>query len=403
MSTPTRSPRRSRRAPAALRAPARALFRLPVGVVRLALVVRVVDEWWSYLPAGSIGDLRRDLGIEYAQAGWLLALLTVGGIAGSPIGALADRGHRRLLAVCGNALMVAGLLAYAAAPPFAVLAVASFVLGASSDIVVRPLESALAELAGDDLDRVLGRQHLITWFGDLIGPVILAVGAATALGWRGAFAVSAAVIAAYGVLLALTEFPDPPPAADDEPSLGRSALALARHPQVLLLAVIEAVLIPLDEAFLGFAVARLVASGAGAWSQAVAVGLVIGGIAGAALVSRVGLSAPVRRWGGPLLAAGAVATAAGPPMPVQLLAMAAMGAGMELVWSRVHHHLLTVVPGRSGTVPTVVGILSFPALVVPAGIGWLADRSGLTAALLASAALAVPLLAALAGVRDRRE
>lgn len=385
----------------------RALLRLPLGVVRCALVVRLLDEWWSWLPAGTIEDQRADLGFTYAQAGWLLALLTVGGLVGGPLGALADRGHRRVLAAGGAAALAVGLAMFASGAPFAVLVVAATVLGAASDTVIRPLESSLAELADRvgtvSLDRLLGRQHLLTWLGDVTGPALLAVGGATVVGWRGVFAITAVAYLGYAVVLACTEFPDPAATAqdgdggedgtrgEDEASLWRSAVGLARRPEVLLLVAAEAILTPLDEAFLGFAVARAAADGVGPAAQVLAGGLTAGGIVGALVVARRGISRGAVRWGAAALVLGAGAAAVPSPVAAQVAAMAVLGAGTAVVWAKVHHRMLTVVPGRSATVPTVVGVLSTPALAVPVAMGVLSDAAGVTVTLALTATLAVPL------------
>lgn len=369
------------------------LIRIPSRLVGAALVVRLVDEWWSYLPAGAIADLRTDIGITYAQAGWLLALLTVGGLVGAPLAALSDRGHRRLIAVCGAGTLAVGLVAYASGAPFIVLAVASTLMGGASDMMIRPLESALAETAGDGLDRLLARQHLVTWLGDFIGPAVLAIGAATVIGWQGAFAVSAVALGAYAVVLAATSFPAPVALdEDDEVTPWRAAIRLARSREVILLAIAETILLPLDEAFLGFAVARAAhEGGSSATAQFLAGGVVAGGVAGAAMVSRWGLDRRLVRVGGPLLAAGALATAAGPPLVVQVVCLAAMGLGTGIVWAALHHRMLTAVEGRSATVPTVVSVLSTPALVLPIAMGWTADSASITVALVLVAILSIPL------------
>lgn len=369
------------------------LLRLPVGVVRAALVVRVVDEWWSYLPAGAIGDLRRDLGVSYAQSGWLIALLSIGGFVGSPLAALADRGHRRLLACSGAGLLTAGLLTYAAAPPFLALAIASTGMGMASDLLIRPLETSLAEVAGDDLDRQLGRQHLLTWLGDFISPALLAIGAATFIGWRGVFASTAVITAAYGLVLAAVQFPEPPAAGDDDPTLWRSALALARSWEVLLLSAAEFLLLPLDETFLGFAVARRIGDDRSAAAQLLAGGMVVGGIGAGLLIGRVGLTRRFTRGGALAMVGGALGAAVPAPFVVQVVAMAVMGFGTAVVWAKVHHRTLTLVAGRASTTATVVSMLSTPALVVPTAVGWLADRTSLTVGLIACASLAIPLVA----------
>lgn len=375
------------------RAP-RAFLTAGIGVVRCALVVRLLDEWWSYLPAGTIDDQVTDLGLSYGQAGWLLALLTLGGLIGSPLAALADRGHRRLLAVGGTLAIAVGLLAFAAAAPFPVLVVAATVMGGASDVMIRPLESSLADTADGELDKLLGRQHLLSWAGDFVAPALLGIGAATVIGWRGVFAFTTIVFVVFAVSLARTPFPAPAPIVDgDETSLLRSARTLLRHRELWLLAAAEFALLPLDEAFLGFAVARAAAEGDNAPAQLLAAGVTLGGLTGTALVARRGLDRPLVAVGCGLLVGGALATAAPLAMPLTIAALALVGAGTAVVWAKVHHRTLTLVPSRSATVPTMVGMLSTPALLVPVAMGVTADRVSITAALIGAALLAIPLAA----------
>ncbi len=371
----------------------RALITAGVGVVRAALVVRLLDEWWSYLPAGTIDDQVTDLGLSYGQAGWLLALLTLGGLVGSPIAALADRGHRRVLATSGALLIAAGLSAFALAAPFPVLVVAATVMGGASDIMIRPLESSLADTADGELDKLLGRQHLLTWAGDFVAPALLGIGAATVIGWRGVFTITVVVFVAFAARLATTTLPAPATPDDDDSSLLASARSLLRHREVWLLTAAEFALLPLDEAFLGFAVARAAAEGDNAAAQLLAGGVVVGGLVGAAVVSRRGIDRPLVIIGCTLLVVGAVSTAAPLAMPLTIAALAFVGAGTAVVWAKVHHRTLTLVPSRSATVPTMVGLLSTPALLVPVAMGVAADRFSITAALTGTAMLAIPLAA----------
>jgi MFS family permease len=371
----------------------RALITAGVGVVRAALVVRLLDEWWSYLPAGTIDDQVTDLGLSYGQAGWLLALLTLGGLVGSPIAALADRGHRRVLATSGALLIAAGLSAFALAAPFPVLVVAATVMGGASDIMIRPLESSLADTADGELDKLLGRQHLLTWAGDFVAPALLGIGAATVIGWRGVFTITVVVFVAFAARLATTTLPAPATPDDDDSSLLASARSLLRHREVWLLTAAEFALLPLDEAFLGFAVARAAAEGDNAAAQLLAGGVVVGGLVGAAVVSRRGIDRPLVIIGCTLLVVGAVSTAAPLAMPLTIAALAFVGAGTAVVWAKVHHRTLTLVPSRSATVPTMVGLLSTPALLVPVAMGVAADRVSITAALTGTAMLAIPLAA----------
>ena len=372
----------------------RAIVRLPTGVIRSALVVRLLDEWWSYLPAGTVEDQRLDLGISYTQAGWLLALLTLGGLVVSPIAARADRGDRRLLAVVGALLLAGGLAAFALSASYAVLVAAAVVLGGASDLVIRPLESALADTATHDLDRLLGRQHLVTWLGDFIGPALLAVGAATVLGWQGVFGITSVVFVAFAVVLALTEFPAPA-VDDDEADASRrqSFRALVRMPEVALLAGAEFILLPLDEVFLGFAVARLVDDGFGPAAQLLAAGLVVGGLSGSVLIARRGIDVRLTRWALAAMVVGAFAAAAPLGVAAQVSAMVVFGWATAVVWAKVHHRMLTVVTGRSAAVSTIVSLVSTPALLVPVAMGAVSDSFSITVALVGAATLTIALAA----------
>jgi fucose permease len=213
------------------------------------------------------------------------------------------------------------------------------------------------------------------------------------------FGFTAVVFVAFAVALALTEFPAPVASADgDDESLWGSARRLVRSREVLLLTVAEVILLPLDEAFLGFAVARLVGDGFGAAAQVLAGGVVVGGIVGSLVVARLGLDR--RRTAAALAAMGAGAFVAATPtgVVVQTIGMMALGFGTALVWAKVHHRMLTVVPGRSATVPTVVSVLSTPALVFPVLMGAVSDRWSITLALTAAAALTIPLAWAVLGL-----
>jgi MFS family permease len=352
-----------------------------------------LDEWWSYLPAGTIDDQVGDLGLSYVESGWLLALLTLGGLIGTPIAALADRGLRRSLAVPGAVTIAVGLATFALGPSFPWLAVAATLLGAASDTLIRPLESSLAELADDRLDRMLGRQHLITWLGDLIAPALLAVAAATVVGWRGVFAGTAAAFVVFALVLALVPFPvaSAPVGADDPDFV--PVRSLVRLPELWLLIGAEFILLPLDETFLGFAVARVAATGDPSIAQLLAGATVVGGIAGALTVTRAGLNPRRVALGCAFLVAGAFLTSAPLPIGGQLCGLTLVGLGTAIVWAKLHHRTLTLVPGRSATVPSLVGILSTPALLIPVAMGGIADAVSLTAALASAAALSLPLAA----------
>jgi hypothetical protein len=126
----------------------------------------------------------------------------------------------------------------------------------------------------------------------------------------------------------------------------RSARTLLRQRELWLLTAAEFALLPLDEAFLGFAVARAAAEGDDAAAQLLAGGVVVGGLVGAAVVSRRGIDRSLVIIGCVLLLIGALTTAAPLATPFTIAALALVGAGTAVVWAKVHHRTLTMVPSR---------------------------------------------------------
>jgi MFS family permease len=373
----------------------RALALLPGSVIGAALVVRLFDEWWSYLPAGIVDDLHRDLGVSYASAGWLLSLLTLGALAGSPLALLADHIDRRLCAVSGAVLLAACLATYALGAPFWGLAIATSVMGIASDLLVESIEASLSELPEERLDRILGRQHALSSVGDLLGPALLALGGSTALGWRGAFAITAVAMLAYAGYLASVTFPPPSDAASGMREMIVEAFVVARRRDVLRLAVLEMLISPLDEPLLAFVVARAAAGGRSEGiAQVLAVAVMVGGVGGSLVVARIGVSPCVRHVGPVVLLIGTVVSVAAPSIVAGIAGMLAVGAGLAIVWAEIHLRALTLVPGRAATVATVVGTIASAAAFVPVLSGVLADRGGLTAGLTIYVAVAALIVVA---------
>src|SRR6476469_9002851 len=195
-------------------------------------MVRLFDEWWSYLPAGVVADLHDDLGVSYAGAGWLLALMTIGAVAGTPVALLADHVDRRRCAVLGALSIAVCLCAYALAAPFWVLAVTTAVVGTASDLLVHSVEASLSETDDVRLDRMVAAQHALSTIGDLAGPLLLAIGAATMFGWQGAFAFTAAAMLLYAAYLCTVPFAPPLAAAEGLREIIAEAVAIGRRRDV---------------------------------------------------------------------------------------------------------------------------------------------------------------------------
>jgi MFS family permease len=145
-----------------------------LSLVASLVAVRLFDEWFSFLPTGSIEPVRSELDLTYRQVAVLLTLMWVGGLVGGLAGIAADRMSRRALASLGAFGYGLSLACWGLGQEWWVLAVGSLLLGVSADAMLAACEVALVDLAGDDLVRVLAPGNLGAEVGDLIGPLLLA-------------------------------------------------------------------------------------------------------------------------------------------------------------------------------------------------------------------------------------
>jgi MFS family permease len=352
------------------------------------VAVRLFDEWFSFLPAGSIEPVRSDLELTYAQVAVLLTLMWVGGLVGGLAGIAADRVSRRALASLGALGYGLSLACWGLGQDWWVLAVGSLLLGVSADAMLAACEVALVDLAGDDLVRVLAPGNLGAEVGDLIGPLLLAGSAALGWSWRVPFLVTAIAALAYAAVLASQPLPRPRPT--DEPSSAVSDVrACLRDRRVWLLALVSLLFDTLDEPFLGFAIAFLEVERGQSHAVAVLVGgsVLVGGVLGAGAIALGAVGPRILRPGrlpvppAIVLAASVLGIVIAPAIPLQALCGVAAGAASALFWTTVQARILGLRPGQPGTTAAVVGYLALPSALWPLAAAAIADRFGLTAAL----------------------
>jgi len=359
------------------------------------LLVRFADETVSFLPSGALEPIRQDIDLTYVQAGFLLALFPGVGLIATPLGVLADHLSRRLMAAVGGVGYGVGLWLFAVAESFPMLVLAVVVMGVLGDGLVRAVEVALVDVAGDNLEPALARTNLLGAVGDLVGPLLLAGSLAAGFGWRGAFAVAGTALVVYGLVLATQPLPPPRRGPDDHPPL-RGMLAVARDRRVVVAALLVALVNSFDDSFVGFAVAFLITDHAvdpAVATLAAGAGLV-GGIAAAAWASRTGCRPTSLRTCGAVLLAGVGLLLAVPNVVTAAVATAAVGAATNVAWIRLQARYLALRPGQAGTTSAVVSAISQLAVLTPLAIGFVADRQTLTVAMLLYVALAAALLAA---------
>lgn len=368
------------------------------------LLVDLADEWFAFLPAGAMETIRADLGLSYAQAGVLLALLPAGGFLGVVLMAAADFVSRRLLGAGGALVYALCLLAFATGRSFALLAVASLVWGAASDAFVHATQLALAELAGDELDATIARTNLLGSVGDLLGPLSLVLAAAAGVGWRAVFAGGGVLMLVYAAALAAQPLPPPRP---DGLRPWSAVAAVVRDSRVLRLAAIWTFVAALDEPFLGFLIANLQETRgvSAAAATALAGSIVVGEIvAYTSLAASTRLQAARPRL--VVAAVGLFVTAVvmvGSPWTAAVaLAGLGFGAASALTWMTVQVTVLRLRPGQVGTTQAVVSGLSTVGIVIPPLIGVAADRLGLAAGLWLYACVPLGIVLLVLTGRDAR-
>lgn len=363
-------------------------------LVASLLLVRFFDETVAYLPYASVESIRADVHVSYAQAGFLLFLYPGIGLLTTPLGVLVDRSNRRVLAALGGVGYGAGLCLFAVAGDFWTLLAAVSVMGILGDLLVQSAEVSLVEVAGDNAEPALARANLLGAVGDLAGPLLLAAALWSGLGWRAAFWAAGVAMAAYGLTLATRPMPRPSP-PDEEQSTWRALLSVAKDRRVIVAGLLVAVVVAFDDTFVGFAMAFLIAghdmsplvttvvTGAG----------MAGGVAGAAWASRTTGRRVRLRTCGLVLAAGVALLITVPTAVTAAIAMALVGASVNLAWIILQARYMTLRPGEAGTTSAVAEAVAQIGVTVPLVTGLLADRTGLSTAMWLYAGIAAAFVA----------
>jgi predicted MFS family arabinose efflux permease len=228
--------------------------------------------------AGILPRIAQDLDIPIAHAGRLVTIFSLAYAVGSPVIAAATASwQRRTLLMSAMVLFALANLAAAAAPGFAALAIARVILAFSAGAFM-PAASAYAAMSVGPQMR--GRALAFVYAGMTIALVIgvpLGTAVAAHLGWRATFVGVAAMslVVVAGIRLNLPAVPNPPAAGLAE------RFAVARRPEVL--SVIGLTVLVLAGAFDVYTfIGAYLETVMGASPEAVALFLVLAGLAGAA-------------------------------------------------------------------------------------------------------------------------
>jgi predicted MFS family arabinose efflux permease len=360
------------------------------------LVVGLLEETVAFLPYGAVESIRADVGVSYGQAGFLLALYPGIGLLATPVGVLVDYVSRRLLAAVGGVGYGVGLCLFAAAKDFSTLVVAVVVMGIIGDALVRAVEVAMVDVAGERIEPALARSNLLASIGDLLGPLLLAASLATGIGWRGAFVAGGVLMIGYGLALATQPLPRPTRDGDDEHRPWRAFLDVARDRRVLAAGLLVALVLAFDETFVGFAAAFLTTDRglSPAIATLTAGAGMVGGIAATAWASRGSRRQLGLRPCALLLLAGVLLLLFVPYLAAAAVGSAAVGAAMNLAWINLQARYLTLRPGQAGTTSAVAEAVANLGVLTPLAIGVIAEWHGLTAAMGLYVLLAILFVAA---------
>lgn len=343
---------------------------------------------------GTFESLRAEIGLSYSQAGSAFVAIAIGALAGTATTVAADYCSRRVICSAGAAGYAAALVVIGSAGSYALVLAGSFLVGVASTAMVDASEVALADLAGDDLERHLTTQNLLGSVGDLLGPLLVLGTIGLGLSWRACFYAAAVLVAAYGVWLATLRFPPPHPKEHGHTVHG-AVWSVARDPVVWLAGLVTMLLGPLDEPLLALLIAHLEhARGlTAAGATLVATFSVVGAFVGYATLRRRRGDLPIDAV---LLAVATTGVVVAPEAVTASVASLLIGTFLVRVWIDVQGRVLTVRPGQAGTVMAVVTVIETVGWLLPLLAGAVADRVDVTAGLATYAAIAWALAASAA-------
>jgi MFS family permease len=344
-----------------------------------------------------------DLGIGYAQAGFLFTLLSLGSLIGTSLGAIgSDYLPRKLLyGTCVLALSL-GLLALGFMTGYVLIALVLFLLSAMGSPIGAIGQSIMLDMFPGKRERYLSFMALFGALGSLLSPIIVGLNFTASLSWRWTFReASILVLMVFLGLLAL-RLPD-----RSRPAGRASLLTILRHRGVLSSAALIFLSVAPD---LGFSYwlaqhfsselhqsMRLSSSVIGIYL----VGVIAGRLLVPSFLKRVSPRGIL--VGGICLALASILSfILAPLVPVKIALAALYGFGIGPLFPLIVAKGTREFPAQAGAVTGLLyGSLSLGGMAFPLLVGALAARWGINHAYLFCAAVLVLLLGAM--LKEGRE
>ncbi len=343
--------------------------------------------------------IRRDLGLDYVAIGVLITVPDVVGSLVQPVlGLLGDTDRRRPVVLIGGVVFAASLLLVAAANEFVPLLVAFAIISPASDAFVSLVQATMMDGARDSRDRAMALWVLAGSVGVVAGPLALAGALHLGFGWRTVMVGLAALTIPVWLLALGIDFPAG--GGDRLRHVAREALRSLRRGAVWRWLILLELTDLLGDVFLGF-VALYFVDVAGASPVTAALAVTVLGISG--LVGDALLVPLLRRVDGlRVLRVSAVAMLvaypaflAAPGVALKIALLSTLGA-LRAGWYAIPQaRLFDEFHGSSGTAVALSDLGGLGARIVPIGMGVLAQRAGLEAAMWVLLAAPLSLLVGL--------
>ncbi len=360
------------------------------GFVLLLLLIEFLDEFVYGAREAAWPLIRTDLALSYAQIGVLLGLpRVVSGVTEPLLGLLADAWRRRVLIVGGGVVFAASLLMTGLSRSYGWLLLSFVIFSPASGAFVSLSQATLMDASPSGREKNMARWTFAGSLGVVLGPLALGLLVALQLGWRAVF-VAGAGAAAVILVPAWRSLPERSESvaqvSEGLAAGAKAVLAALRESEVLRWLILLQFSDLMLDVLLGFLALYFVdVAGVSTAQAATAVAVWTGvGLLGDALLIRLldhveGLR--YLRVSAVLELALFIAFLSLPAFPVKLGLVALLGLFNAGWYSILKARLYATMPGRSGAVLAVDNVFGLLGGLLPWGLGLVAHRVGLPAAM----------------------
>lgn len=351
----------------------------------------MLDELASGAPTIGSPDIERAFGLRHATVTLVIFVVpaVIGFVIEPVVFLLSDRYPRKWFVAGGLGAMAAASFVSAFAPSAAMLSVGIAVWYIAAGASASLSQATLVDRDPAQSARTMTRWTLFAAVGDLVAPLALGGLAALGFSWRANFVLVGIALAVWCVAVTACRFPETHAAGEDEPEkppLWRAFLEAMRDRVLILWLLGLALCDLLDEILVVFASLHVrIELGAGpGWQSAIIAGLVVGGIAGLALLDRL----LTKYSDQTLMIACSLACAvtyavwlAAPSLLLSAILIVPVGATSATLYPLAAARAYARCPGRSGVVLAGNHLFTPLGLALPWLLGMVADRAGTFVAL----------------------